>query len=449
MVDRAALATACRQLFDPALLGRALESTGWTQRKRVLTAEVMLLAIVHLVVAPCESLLMLMDRLRHGEVLGDRRIQFSSAAFYMRMRAVPHELFLSVFREVTQRLNARGGRQRKSVRSWAPFANGIYAVDDTTLDALMRRTKSLASHSLGATETLAGRLGCAIDLTTQRFVEVLYDDDAAANEKSHFWPLVSRLGAGNLLVFDLGYFSFPLLDGLTERWTWFVCRMRNKTTYKVLQVGIDTPRYRESLIQLGKYRSDRAAYPLRLVEMRVGDTWHQYLTNMLDPQQLRADAVWRLYQERWTIEKAFAVLKRALGAAHLHTCHTNGTLIQIWATLAVYQVLQDLRMDVAHAYKVDVEDISWVNLTRRVAWYVERPRNNQTLRQWLTDPGNDLMMNKRGVRERKTTTLTDTLMREIRAFRPTWEPPPPGKPRQGKPEPRKKESLVIVAKLAP
>ncbi len=67
---------------------------------------------------------------------------------------------------------------------------------------------------------------------------------------------------------------------------------------------------------LGVYET-RAAYPVRLVELLIDGSWHGYLTNVLDPSQLSASQVWALYEQRWTIEMAFQIVKRVLGLASL------------------------------------------------------------------------------------------------------------------------------------
>jgi len=446
---RAVISEACSELFDSQLLGHALSGPGWEFRERVLTPEVMLGAMLHFVLSPFESLLALMDALRAGEVLGDREIRFSSTAFYNRLRTVPHDVYLAVLREATAEIRRRGVQRNRELRKLAPMANGIFAIDDTTLDALMRRTTALAKHEKGSAETLAGRLGCALDVTTGLLAEVMYDEDALANEKNHFWPIVERLGSGNLLIFDLGYFSFPLFDQITKSFNWFICPLRKRTSYKVAAKGVQTDLYRESIIELGAHTSDRAEHPVRLVELKIGKTWYPYITNMTDPRQLSAHAIWRLYQERWSIEQAFATIKRAIGAAYLHPCHTNGVLAQVWSTLAIYQVLQTLRLDISKRRRLTPDAVSWTNLMRRIGWYLARPDRPQSLWDWLTDPKNELFLEKRGTRKRKPDKLDGQLGSALRKKPVEWTLPPPRTPRQGKPAPRKSNSQTIVAKITP
>jgi hypothetical protein len=47
---------------------------------------------------------------------------------------------------------------------------------------------------------------------------------------------------------------------------------------------------------------------MRLIDVRVGRTWHRYLTSVLDPEVLPPFVVADLYRRRWRIEDAFADL---------------------------------------------------------------------------------------------------------------------------------------------
>lgn len=443
------LLAAVDEVFSPRLVGEAIQKVGWAHRDRILTPEFLVMGFVRLVMGAMPSLLDLADAMRSGMVFREGRLAFSNSAFYQRIRVVPHDLYLGVLRAVTAETAAAIGAPNAQVRQLAPFALRILAVDDTTLDALSRKLSPLNTHPKGAYETLGGRLGCALDVGTGLIAEVLHDTDAAANEKTHLWPLLASLGAGNLVILDLGYFGFRQFDELTERFTYFVSRLREKTSYVTIQSGVQTHFYRESLIYLGKHRADRGAHPVRLVELKLGDVWYRYITNVLDPRMLPAANVWKLYQHRWTIEMTFAALKRCLGLAHIHPCHTNGVLAQVWSTLAVFQVLQRTRRAVAVAHRIQDTDVSWTNLMRRIGWYLRSPKPNTTMLEWLTDTSEVLALQKRGVRKRVPEALTGPIVKDMARAPVQWNPPDSRPPRQGKPEPRTKASETVLAQICP
>jgi len=407
--------------------------------------------MLHFIMSELESFIQLMDQLRLGEVSGLRSIEVSNSAFFKRLRVLEHDVFLRLLQKVTKSL-ANSPRNQSWILELVPFANAVYAIDDTTLDALVRRTKALKPFSKGSMDTLGGRLGCALNLSTGLFAEIVFDQDARANEKNHIRPLVERLEAGSLYVFDLGYFSFPFFDYLTSHYCYFVSRLRTKTTFTVLQVLNDGPAYRDRIVHLGKYRADCTAYPVRLVDLFIDGVWYSYITNVLDPKLLPAVNVWTVYGQRWTIEKSFAAVKRALGMGFLHPCHENGMLIQIWSTLAVYQVLQDLRTQIASANGWDEDEVSWTNLMRRMSGYMGQPdlpqRRGHSLQSWLVAEAEHLFLKKRGVRKRRREKLPRAILDSCRRTRrPDLRQLEPRFARQGDVRPRKSVNDMLVAGL--
>src|SRR5438876_9407252 len=95
------------------------------------------------------------------------------------------------------------------------------------------------------------------------------------------------------------------------------------------------------LVILVNYQS-RARYAVRLVRFQIGVLSFEYLTNVLDPQQLSIQEIARLYARRWDIELAFLLLKEHLGLHLLWTSKATSILQQVWACLIIAQVLQAL-----------------------------------------------------------------------------------------------------------
>lgn len=439
----AELLAACDEVVNPQLLASALSRVSWPHRERILTPAIMVVGLLRMVVMVLPSFLQLVDLLRRGKLGAE--VPASASAFYKRLHVMPHDCFRAVLQEVTA-VVTRGKTERRGIRALAPWAKGMYSVDDTTLDAMARKTVALIKHPKGAMETLAGRVSCAIDLRTGLLAEALYDSNAKNNEKPHFNAMLDGFGSNNLFTFDLGYFSFSLFDRLTESGNFFVTRLRNKATYETVARGVHTQRYRESLVYLGAHRADRAAHPVRLVEMLIGTQWHQYLTNVLDPKELSAGAVWKIYRERWGIENIFSCLKQALKLAYIHPCHTNGVLAQVWSTLTVYQVLQDLRLKAGEAHGCGGDDVSWFNLMQRISWYTME-KSALSLTDWLLDTTTPLFLEKRGKRLRVPTALAGQLAKDFAKAPIDWTVPPPRAARQGKPEPAPQGSIIETAGL--
>ncbi len=88
---------------------------------------------------------------------------------------------------------------------------------------------------------------------------------------------------------------------------------------------------------------------MRQVSVLWGNTWYNYLTNVIDPEVLSAQEICDLYRRRWRIEDAFLLTKRLLGVSYLWVGGANGVKMQLFATIILYAVLNDLCADVAIA----------------------------------------------------------------------------------------------------
>lgn len=284
----------------------------------------------------------------------------TDSAIYQRLaRAAP-----TAFQELFQRLTALL-HERYAVVSdlpYAAFAADVIALDHSTLDAVMRKLKLLRGRPAGDPTLLPGRLATLFDVRRQLFRHVDFETDAQRNVKFQVERLLQPLTPGTLLLFDLGYFGFAWFDLLVEQGFHFISRLRAGTSWTldhVLYTGGSSQLYlREAWIYLGKYKADRGAQPVRLVEVTYGGRTHRYITNVLDPTVLPAAHIVALYARRWDIEQAFNLLKTHLQLYLLWSGHQNVVLLQALATLIIAQVVLALRTELALKTHADLREIS-------------------------------------------------------------------------------------------
>ena len=134
--------------------------------------------------------------------------------------------------------------------------------------------------------------------------------------------------ARTLLVMDRGFYAFPFFDWLTTHGHGFIIQARSLSAYEVTTTLTRTPRLRDTVIRLGRYRSNPCTHPVRLIEVQIGATWRGYLTNVLDPTILSPADVVDLYGRRWRIEEAFGIVKAECqavrgGVAEWATCYVQ------------------------------------------------------------------------------------------------------------------------------
>jgi hypothetical protein len=348
------------EVLSPALLApRRLSEQSLRLRNRILTLPVMAAIVLSLVWRQLTSLSEVLRLLAQEGLLWTEALEVSQQALSKRLVTLPATLFETVFGEAIAAIHrARQDRARPLPPVLEPLRErfaAIWAADGSTLEALWKRVAALRDRD---GHPLAGKLFMMVDLATHLPIHWHHDPDAHTNEKTIADRWLARLPLGGLLVFDLGLFSFPLFDAFTDAGKYFVTRLRAKTAYRTLQCLGGGERWRDSIVELGLYRSNPCRHRLRLVEVRWGKRWYRYLTNVLGPEQLSARQVCELYRRRWQIEDAFLLTKRLLGLSYLWVGGNNGVQVQIYATWVFYAVLIDLCQEVAHVLEEPVERIS-------------------------------------------------------------------------------------------
>jgi hypothetical protein len=298
------------------------------------------------------------------------RVEITQQALYDRLWRLPPTAMAAFFTQITALLRARYAAV--SACALAPFAAGIYAIDHTILDPVLRRRKVLREWPKGDVCLLPGALGCVFNLRTQLWERVEYVPDPQQDLHQEIEPLVQDLPPESLLLFDLGYFAFWWLDQLAEAGYWYVTRLREKVTFIEKHVfyagGSEAVQLWDGLIYLGKYRADRAAFPVRLIRLTVrqgsATRQYRYLTNVLDPRLLPASAVVGLYRRRWDIEQGFDLVKTHLGLHLLWSSVPQTLLQQVYGTFIIAQIVLALRTEIAVAAGADLREVSLELLVR-------------------------------------------------------------------------------------
>jgi hypothetical protein len=193
----------------------------------------------------------------------------------------------------------------------APFATGVWALDQTTLDQIARTLPPLRGLSSGDMRLLPGKLSALYNIRAQQFKHIQQIQNPSQNEKvaaRSTLEVLQQAGVaqGSLILADLGYFGFEWFDWLTTHKMWWVSRVRAKTSYEVIHrfyEGIDeggNP-FSDCIVWLGTYRADKAAHAVRMVGFWQGNTEYCYITNVLDPRKLTMLDIARVYARRWDV----------------------------------------------------------------------------------------------------------------------------------------------------
>jgi hypothetical protein len=301
-------------------------------------------------------------------LLWTEAVSVSKQALSKRLASLPASLFADLFADAMQQAQPLAVADSGALAGVARRFPALCLADGSTLEALRRKLKELRAQP---EPPLAGKMMMLVDGLTRRPLQAFYSDHANANDKRFGDQLLAALPTGGLLVVDLGFFSFPWFDQLTEAEKFFVTRQREKTAYKTVSVLSQQAHYRDEIIELGPYRSNPCRHAVRQVSVLWNGQWYRYLTNVLDDKQLSAREVCELYRRRWRIEEAFLLTKRLLGLSYLWVGGKNGVEIQVYATWIFYTVLTQVCVQVGQVLSQPLEQIS-VEMVFRALYHYSR-----------------------------------------------------------------------------
>lgn len=239
----------------------------------------------------------------------------------------------------------------------AAFADGVFSLDETRLDAIGRYLKPLRRLNTHDPACFAGKLVGLFDLRSQRWSRLEWRENVLENGRVDMLDFLQGLSVGSLLLFDLGYFSFSFFDALTQRKMWWISRYRENTSYSIAHVFYRQREQLDALVWLGTGKM-QARHLIRLVRLGDGIGVRVYLTNICEPQMLSLEAVAQLYARRWDIEMAFRLLKEYLGMSHWWSSKQELILVQIWVVLILSHLVYALRERIALMAKCDPFEVS-------------------------------------------------------------------------------------------
>ena len=179
--------------------------------------------------------------------------------------------------------------------------------------------------------------------------------------------------AGRLLLFDLGYFSYALLDRIHQRGGFFISRLKEGCTLRIVAVHqgdgkkllgctLDEVRFslKRKILDVdvevtykkrkynGKRKKVTPSFRLVGIKNSLTGAYHLYLTN-IELTRLSAQAIVQIYSARWLIEILFKQLKsfyqlESVPSKNEHLVHAliYSALITMLVSRRIEQLLQQL-----------------------------------------------------------------------------------------------------------
>ena len=364
--DNEAIEAQLTELVSPAVANQMAYYRQLGLRSRILNLPLMVAAVLTILWRQVPSVHELTRMLAREDLLWCQAVKVSQQALSQRFLSFPAVLFEGVLKELLPQLHQRWQeRQRRPLPGSVAYARQyfeqIWVADGSTLEALFRKLKVLADVPVGQ---LAGKIGTVVDLLTRLPVEIWFREQAKAHDSSFMSELLALAKAKTLLILDRGFYDFEFFAALMEQEVAFITRPKSNAFWIGHQLLSSTQTVKDQIIFLGTGTQGQPVLKLRLIEVRFGRVWYQYLTSVLDPTLLPPVVVADLYRRRWRIEEAFDTIKRLLNLSYLWTGSLNGIQLQIWATWLFYALLVDLGDAVADRVGVPFERISLEMLLR-------------------------------------------------------------------------------------
>ncbi len=183
------------------------------------------------------------------------------------------------------------------------------------------------------------RLMCLAETGTRALLGATIGAADDRDEATLARRLLPLLRPGMLLLLDRGFDANSFLTAVDGTGAMLLARARSQRCPQVLKHLTD-----------GSYRSELDGLAVRIIEadvaMRGADgTWigdrYRLITTLLDHHRYPADALIRLYHERWEIESAYLALRHTMLGGHvLRSGDRAGLEQEVWALLTLYQLLR-------------------------------------------------------------------------------------------------------------
>lgn len=242
----------------------------------------------------------------------------------------------------------------------AELPGTLTLVDATLITAMPRIMHASVRKRQGESGSIKWRLHThfEVDRHVPSRIDVTPNGGGDNDERA---VMERTIESDRLYVKDRGYAKFTLFNHIVAKDSSYVCRIRDNSTYTVIEEKPLTDADRamnvlsDQIVLMGQSSkaADRPDHTMRVIIVKIkphitkgkyaggssgvdSDGFLRIVTNLLD---VPAEIIAVLYAYRWTIEIFFRQFKHLLGCRHLLSHNQNGIEIQTYCAIIACLVL--------------------------------------------------------------------------------------------------------------
>jgi hypothetical protein len=208
-----------------------------------------------------------------------------------------------------------------------------------------------------------------------------------SNEKPSARHLLRQVPAGDLLLWDSGFYSFPLLAQALDGGVHVLGPVPSNVVLRPIKRLSDGSYLAKIYPSQYARQKDRGGRIVRILEYTFDDPnrpghgeRHRLVTTLLDENQHPARELICLYHERWEIEIANDELKthQLARLVDLRSRTPQGVRQEIYGVLLAYNAVRGLMHEAALAEQIDPRRLSFLDSLRVIRDTVADMRNART-----------------------------------------------------------------------
>ena len=224
------------------------------------------------------------------------------------------------------------------------FGHRVYAIDGTKLNLPPPLSRDGFLLNPGSHYPL-GLLSTLFRLGPQVPVDFTLTKDL--NERTSALSHLNQLSAGDIVIYDRGYFAFGFVQKHLKKGVHCVFRLSTESTYHAIEEFFKSPDHDRVITIAVTNRSLRAKlrkqapgecvlspFELRCVKYEIDGKIFCLGTTLLD-KSYTIDSLKRLYHGRWGVEELYKISKQVIAIEEFHAKCLRGVKQEIYAHMAM------------------------------------------------------------------------------------------------------------------